>query len=119
MTGRKRRERRRSPAYPNIPLEDALARLVELHSVFKDRPAALDTLGEAWSLKAPAYINRIIAALRYFGLVKYSGKSNARQIVLSETGRRYVQAHDAELKAKIIKTVALRPRNIAKFWALW
>jgi hypothetical protein len=111
--------RNRSPAYPNIALKTALVRVVELEAYCKGNPVRPETIGNAWGIKGRAYIYRTVAALRYFGLVEYQGTAKDRWIALSENGRRYVRAQGMEEKAIVVKAIALRPRNIAKFWDLW
>lgn len=111
--------RDRSPAYPNIPLQAALERLVEFHNHFKRSPGRAETIGSAWGIKGKAYVDRTTAALRYFGLLDYRGVGNDRQIVVSEDGLKYLRAQQEETKQEVIKSAALRPKQIAKFWAIW
>lgn len=112
-------QRDRSPAYPNIPLDTALQRLVEFDAHFKRSAAAPERVGMAWGIKAKAYADRIAAALRYFGLLEYQGIGKARQITVTDDGRKYLRAQQEETKREVVKAVALRPKQIAKFWNDW
>jgi hypothetical protein len=115
-------QRDRSPAYPVIPLDTALTRLAEFEAYFKRIPARPEKVGEAWSIKAKAYADRIAAALRYFGLLEYQGSpapGGPRFVIISDEGRRYLRAQQEETRREIIKTAALRPKQIAKFWSEW
>jgi hypothetical protein len=109
----------RSPSYPNIPLETALERLIAFEAHFKRSAARPDKVGGAWDIKAKAYTDRTVAALRYFGLLNYERGGNGRQVVISEEGRKYLRAQQDETKREIVKAAALRPKQIAKFWSEW
>lgn len=111
-------QRDRSPAFPVIPLEDALKRLEEFESHFKRMGARPEKVGEAWGINK-GYADRIAAAMRYFGLLDYQGQAPARTVVVSDEGRKYLRAQQDEVKREIIKAAALRPKQIAKFWADW
>jgi len=108
--------RDRSPAYPIVPLEAALARLGEFETHFKRSAARREKVGEAWSVKG-SYADRMLAALVYFGLLDVVGKD--RDIIISEEGRKYLRAQQEQTKEEVVKAAALRPKQIAKFWADW
>jgi hypothetical protein len=112
-------QRDRSPAFPVIPLETALNRLIEFQAHYKRTTARPDKIGEAWEIKAKGYADRVAAALRYFGLLEYRGTGKDRNIVISESGLKYLRAQQPELKGQIAKEVALRPKQIAKHWNEW
>jgi hypothetical protein len=113
-------QRDRSPAYPIVPLEVALARLVEFEAHFKRTAARREKVGEAWSIKAKAHADRTLAALGYFGLLEYKkGTGDGRDIIISEEGRKYLRAQQEQTKQEVVKAAALRPKQIAKFWANW
>ena len=59
------------------------------------------------------------AALRYFGLLEYQGTGKERHVVVSEDGRKYLKAQQEETKREVIRSVALRPKAIAKAWNDW
>ena len=112
-------QRDRSPAHPIIPLEDALDRLSELFVHFKRTPARPDKVGAAWSITSKARVNRIAAALRYFGLLDYQGNGDNRRMVISDEGRKYLRTQQAENKRELEKVAALRPKEISKCWDEW
>lgn len=112
-------QRDRSPAYPNVTLGAAIERLIEFDAYFKRSAARPEKVGEAWGIKGKAYVDRTAAALRYFGLLEYQNTGPARQVVVSEEGRKFLRAQQEETKRDVIKTAALRPKQIAKFWELW
>ena len=112
-------QRDRSPSYPLIPLEAALDRLADFEAHFKRSPARPDKVQGAWGIKAKARVDRIAAALRYFGLLDYQGAGKNRQIVISEEGRKYLRAQQDEIKREVVKAAALRPKEIARYWDEW
>jgi hypothetical protein len=112
-------QRDRSPAFPVIALEAALAKLVDFEAHYKRTPARPEKVGEAWEIKTKAYADRIAAALRYFGLLEYHGSGKDRSIVVSENGRKYLRTQQDELKREIARAAALRPKQIAKHWNDW
>ena len=112
-------QRDRSPSYPLIPLEAALDRLTDFEAHFKRSPARPDKVQGAWGIKAKARVDRIAAALRYFGLLDYQGTGKDRQIVISEEGRKYLRAQQDEIKREVVKAAALRPKEIARYWGEW
>jgi hypothetical protein len=112
-------QRDRSPGFPVIALEVALARLAEFEKHYRKTAARPGKVGEAWDIKAKAYADRIAAALRYFGLLEYQGSGKDRSIVVSDSGRKYLRTQQDELKHEIAKAIALRPKQIAKHWNEW
>jgi hypothetical protein len=109
--------RDRSPAYPIVPIETALARLVEFDAHFKRSPARPEKVGDAWGIKARGHAARTLAALRYYGLLEHSNGGTA--IAVSDEGRKFLRAQQEETKREVIKAAALRPKQIAKFWNEW
>ena len=111
--------RERSPAFPSLPLETALGRLASFESHFKRSAARPENIGSAWGLDSKPYIDRIVAALRYFGLLDYRGTGKDRQIFVSEEGRNFLRAQLDESKHRLIQEAALRPKQIRLFWDEW
>src|SRR6266571_2321545 len=96
-------QRDRSPAFPVVSLEAAIGKLTEFEAHFKRTAARPEKIGDAWGIKTKAYVDRIAAALRYFGLLEYQGSGKDRGVVLSEEGRKYLRAHQDETKQEIVK----------------
>ena len=110
--------RDRSPPFPSLPLGVALARLDSFESHFKRSAARPDNISSAWGLSKP-YADRMVAALRYFGLLDYHGTGKERQIAISKAGRNFLQVQQDEVKQRLIKEAALRPKQISFFWNEW
>src|ERR1700758_2914707 len=109
------KKRDRSPAFPQVPLGEAVDRLVAFEKRFGRHPAPLDRAGAAWGIKQ---CGDILASLRYFGFLEYAGGSDARQVVITDEGRNLLRAQQDSTKREIIRRAALRPKEIAKFWPI-
>ncbi len=92
------------------------SRLVAFEKHFGRHPAPLDKAGAGWGIKQ---CGDILAALRYFGFLEYSGASAARQVAITNEGRNLLRAQQESTKREIIQRAALRPKEIAKFWPIW
>jgi hypothetical protein len=109
-------KRDRSPAFPQVPLGEAVDRLVAFEKRFGRHPAPLDRAGAAWGLKQ---CGDILASLRYFGFLEYEGPASARQVVIADEGRNLLRVQQESTKQDILRRAALRPKEIAKFWPIW
>jgi hypothetical protein len=112
--------RDRSPAFPAIPLSQAVERLVAFEAHFKRSPARANRVGPAWGMKEKSsQADSTLAALRAYGLIDYQGGGEEREAVLSNDGRTYLRAQTDAIKEAILRRAALRPRNIEKYWRKW
>jgi hypothetical protein len=109
-------KRDRSPAFPQVPLGEAVDRLVAFEKHFGRHPAPLDKAGAAWGIKQ---FGDILASLRYFGFLEYVGAANARQVTITDEGRNLLRAQQESTKRESLRRAALRPKEIAKFWPSW
>jgi len=109
-------KRDRSPAFPQVPLGEAVEKLVAFEKYFGRHPAPLNKVGAAWNLKQSG---DYLAALRYFGFVEYTGGTDARYVVVTAEGRNLLRTQQETTRREILKRAALRPKEVAKFWALW
>jgi hypothetical protein len=109
-------KRDRSPAFPQVPLGEVVEKLEAFDGYFGRHPAPLGKAGAAWNLKQ---CGDILASLRYFGLVEYTGETDARYVVTTEDGRNFLRAHQETTKRNILQRAALRPKEIARFWGKW
>ena len=109
-------KRDRSPAFPQVPLGEAVERLVSFEKHFGRHAPPLDKAGAAWGLKQ---VGDILASLRYYGLIEYIGDGDLRQAAITEDGRNLVRAQQASVKQQILRKAALKPKEIAKFWSIW
>ena len=113
-------KRDRSPAYPFISLKTAMERLAAFEKKFGRHPAPLDKAGLAWELKAESsQAAQTLSALKYFGLLEYTGKTAERAASMTEQARNYLRAQQASVKADLLKSFALRPKAMQTYWAKW
>jgi hypothetical protein len=109
-------KRERSPAFPAIPLGEAVEKLMAFEKTFGRHPAPYDKAGMAWGLKQAG---DYVAALRYYGFVEYAGTGDDRQIAITEAGRNLLRVQQESTKQTLLREAALRPKEVAKFWGLW
>jgi hypothetical protein len=113
-------KRERSPSFPFIPLAGAIKRLGEFEEYFKRHPAPAKHSGKAWGMKGwTSQAQQTLAALKSFGLIEYNGSGDNLEASVSEEGRTYLRAQQDTVKQDVLKRVALKPKNVAKYFTLW
>lgn len=114
------RGRDRSPAYPFISLKTAIERVAAFDKYFGRHAGPADKAGLAWGMKeksSQAY--QTLAALKYFGLIEYTGTGKDRAASLSSEARNYLRAQQEGIRREILKRCALKPRQISAYWTKW
>ena len=112
--------RGRSPSFPFIPLEAAVSRLKGLEAKFGRHPIPVRKAGLAWKMKeGSSQTFQTLAALKSFGFLKYEGSKDDRKALLTDDARTYLLAQQEHIKKDIIRKAALKPKEIAKYWAEW
>jgi hypothetical protein len=109
-------KRDRSPAFPQIPLGEVVERLTAFEKCFGRHPAPLDKAGLAWNVKQSG---EVLAAMRHFGFVEYAGGADARQVAITEDGRNLLRAQQPSIRQEILRSAAIRPKEINRFWGIW
>lgn len=113
-------QRDRSPAFPFISLKAAIDRASMLDAKFGRKGSPMNKAGLAWGHKGDgSHAAQTISALKYFGLVEYTGPTNDRTVVLTEDARTYMRAQKTSEKVAIAQQCALRPKAIQTYWARW
>ena len=113
-------KRERSPAFPFIPLEDAIQRLTALDTMFGRHPTPARKAGLAWDMKPESsQAAQTLAALKYFGLIEYEGSGDDRNAVLSADGRNFLRAQQESIRQDILKRCALNPDKIKVYYYQW
>jgi len=109
----------RSPAYPRIPLGEALARAQAQYQLEGCLPIPLASAFKAWGHFPKSSAGRLVrASLRYFGLIVVEGYGEASQVTLTEDALRLVSDEpDAPNHGPIIRRLALNPSAHRKLWA--
>lgn len=108
----KRPKQGRSPAYPGINLEEAIAKAKALHEAEGKYSVPMSSAFMAWGYGAKSSGGRETrAALRYFGLIVVEGHGAARKIKLTDKALRILQddREDQSEKRALIRELALWP----------
>lgn len=116
-----KRTQGRSPPFPFISLERAIARLREFSEYSRGHPVRLlSALGGAWKYNPKSSGGlQTVAALKAFGLVADSGSNSDRRIQVSELGKRLLRQPPPEVRVKLLQEAALKPRLIGEYWKEW
>ena len=112
----------RSPAYPFVPLERALARAGELWRAVGRADMDVDSARQHWGY-GPSSSGGIQteAALKQFELLEVGGRGDERRLKLSELAVRLVgdRVSDASERRRLIEQAALNPKIHRELWERW
>jgi hypothetical protein len=112
--------RDRSPSFPFIPLETAIARLVEFEVYHKRAAVTVDRIGLAWGMKAgTSQAQQTIAALKAYGLLESQRGPNGSEVSVSAEGRMYLRAKQDSIKRQVLERAAIKPKQIEIYWRKW
>ncbi len=110
----------RSPSYPGIDLETALSRARTIYQHEKRNPAPTETVLKHWGYKPTTGPGRTtLAALKKFGLLVDQGRSEHRQVRLSDLALRILldEREDSSERVEAIQSAALTPTIHAELWS--
>lgn len=116
------RRKNRSPEHPAIDLVEAISRAEALYEAegfhWINAEVATGHLGYAPKSSAG---QRILAALKHYGLLEDSGTGKDRKIKLSDLARRIIRdkREGSAERVKAIREAALSPSIYAKLWETW
>ena len=113
----------RSPAYPFIPLDKALARAEALRKAIGNKAdtRVVSAMGHwGYGEKSSGGI-QTAAALKHFGLIDDSGSGRDRRLKLSELALRILldQRPDSVERKQLIQRSALLPKMHQELWERW
>ena len=113
-TDEKAQKRRvgRSPAYPTLTVQKALAQARALYQNEGTYLAPLPSALKAWGYGPKSSGGRqTLATMKYYGLIDVTGDGEARKIKISEVARRIIldEREDETEKRELIRRVALTP----------
>jgi hypothetical protein len=109
----------RGPAYPYVGLQQAVELGKKMYAYTKRTPALAESVvKEAWEYSPTSSSGqKILAALRYFGLVDDVQIGEAKQIKLSERALRIlIDDPDSLDRKKALKDAVLAPKAYAYCW---
>lgn len=115
-----RKRQGRSPSYPGLTLQEALAKAKAQYEAEGKYPAPLPSAFKAWGYSEKSSGGREVrASLRYYGLASIDGEGDGATVKLSEDALRVLldTREDQTEKKAIIKRLALNPAAHKKLWA--
>jgi len=121
-TSHSRIETTRSPNYPNITLQQAIARAEVVFKHFKRHPTGKEQLGEKWEMSPKSSTLRLtLAALRAYGLLEEAPAKGEPMHKLSELALDIIADLPAgdPRRARAIQQAALSPRVHAELFDEW
>jgi hypothetical protein len=117
-----KRKRTRSPAYPSINLESAIARARQFYEKEQRNAANITVATKHWGFSEGSSSGaQTIAALSQFGLLEDHGTGDKRTVRLSQNALKILldTRPDSEDRAKLIKQAALGPKIHQQLWERW
>lgn len=114
-TSKQKGQRKRSPNFPGVDLEQAISRARALYESSETHPVSLSGLAVIWEY-APksSSFQKLIAALTAYGLVEIEGTGEKRQIKVSTVGERIIE--DAPDAPQLIKVASVKPKLFETMW---
>ena len=116
------KKRGRSPAFPFIDLEHALARAQQLKRIIGDGAADPTQAKLCWGYSlVNSGGSQTISALKQFGLVHYRRVGQKRQLKLSALAMRILleRGPTSHIRVESIRTAALTPKIHRDLWYKW
>jgi hypothetical protein len=110
-----KRSRKRSPNYPILNLEDAIARAKALYDKDGTHPMRIQAAHERWEYKPlSSQADQTTAALKSYGLLEVEGAGDKRRVRVSSTGERILR--EAPDQDTLRREAALRPLIHKELW---
>ena len=109
----------RSPAYPSIPLEDAIGRARQIYDNEQKNKAHVSTVFSHWDYKAKSGRARLtLASLKYYGLIEIEGSGDNRKVQLTNLALDILldEREDSKERGEAIKRAALSPVINSELW---
>lgn len=112
-----RSNRVRSPAYPSVPLGEAIERARALYEREKRALVPLSVAMGHWGYGESSSAGaRMIAALKQFGLLEDMGSGGARKVRLTDLAIRILLDQRQDQRAAAVQEAALRPKLYSDLW---
>src|ERR1700683_3911035 len=117
-----RKRRLRSPAYPYINLETAIARAQSFYDREGRNSAPIAVAAGHWNYETKSSAaTQTAAALMSFGLMSDEGTGSKRRLKLTQDGLRILidKRPDSTERTELIKRAALAPKIHQQIWEKW
>jgi hypothetical protein len=112
-----KRKRTRSPAYPFVNLETAIARAKEFWDKEQRNAANVNVAMTHWGFVAGSSNGaQTVAALTSFGLMQDEGIGDKRKVRLTQNALRIILGTDPKERAELVKQAALAPKIHQQLW---
>jgi len=114
----KKKARFRSPSYPRIPLKESVDKARVLYEQESRNPAPLVAVAKDWgySSEKNGAFQAILASLKHFGLIEYTGSGASRKAKLTELALSIILDKREDRHRESLKEACLRPKIHAKLW---
>ena len=109
----------RSPAYPSIPLEEAIERARQIYEHEQKNKAHVSTIFSHWEYAAKSGRARLaLASLKYYGLIEIEGSGDNRKVQLTDLALDILldEREDSKEREEAIKRAALSPAINSELW---
>lgn len=119
MSEEPKSKRTRSPAYPAIDLEEAIAKAATLWQKINRHSASVDTVGGLWGYdKNSSAGGSVVSAMLKYGLLVDQGEKDKREVKLTEDAIRLTYNPDSASSEhqQDLKRAALLPKIHAELW---
>lgn len=115
-------KKHRSPAYPFISLEAAIARAKQTWEKDRQHSSPIAVAATHWGYGAKSSGGlQTVSALKQFGLMEEEGGGPPRKVKLTELAKKILldEVHGSPQRAAAIKKAALSPKLYAELWQKW
>ena len=119
-TAQAKRKKGRSPSYPGIDLQEALARAKTLYGIERRNRIPVMTALEHWGYKSASGPGAVVlAALKKFGLVEDEGTGSKRHVKLTPLALQIIQdeREDSPERGDAIRQAAMLPPIHSQLWS--
>jgi len=117
------RVRVRSPGYPSIDLEEAVAKAQQVYQHERRNAVSPEILSEHWGYAEKSSGGRLtLAALKKFGLLEEVGGGNSRQLRLTKLAQTIILSAGPEHQTErlvALREAALSPKIHKELWEMW
>lgn len=112
--------RERSPSFPFISLEKAIARAEAFYREYSKHPARIQNAVNVWKYNPKSSGGkRTIAALKAFGLLVDIGSAGDKKVKLTEIAIQIIADKRPGKREEAIRLAALMPKAFKDHWDVW
>ena len=108
--------------FPSIDLESAINKVKTLHEKEGGNSVNIKIASTHWGYSEKSSGGRqTTSALKIFGLIEDSGRTDSRKIQISKLGLRIIldEREDSSERDNAVKIVALKPKIFEELWKEW